>query len=62
MGSTFGREQRGSFGSIGPTMEPSMWRALSEDSGRMRSFDCKEGMNVGVVLGAKEPTSYLVGS
>ena len=59
MGSTSGREQRGSFGSIGPTMEPSMWRALSEDSGRTRSFDCREGMNVRVVLGAQKPTSYL---
>jgi hypothetical protein len=53
MGSTSGREQRWSFGSSGPTMEPSMWRALSEDSGKTRSFDCRERMNVGVVLGAK---------
>ena len=53
MGSTSGREQRGSFGSSGPTMEPSMWRALSEDSGRTRSFDCREGIHVRVVLGVK---------
>ncbi len=53
MGSTSGREQRGSFGSSGPTMGPSMWRALSEDSGRTRSLDCREGMNVRVVLGDK---------
>src|SRR5690348_18261944 len=56
MGSTSGREQRGSFGSSGPTMEPSMWRALSEDSGKTRSFDCREGMNV-LVVWATKPTS-----